>query len=675
MGNITAPEIKNTTKKTAKAAVRIGAIFLLIAVALVFLVRSGLRATTTVCGSGTPCVTTYGYDNARNNVNPNESVLSANTLFSTPPTVQVSGDLNGTVYGQPLYVKGLMVGNNPKNGLFVATEENWVYGLDADHIDSSSANLWTPLNLNTNVGANETALPDDELSTTCFTIPAEVGVTGTPVIDVDPNSKQPLLMYVVSKHYNHVTHAITQWLNAIDITAGTLKYSYKITGNLTNFSDQNQNQRAGLALMHDGIHDPLVVVTWGSHCDSPIDGYNGRVVVFELADFGSGIQFMPQGDFSTTPADTQDGDYPGRGGAWMSGAAPAIDGDGSSNSDVYLSVGNGSWDNTADKFGESALMLRLDLTTMKLEEKGFYTPGQWNILNGGSGNNCPSMGALHRPHPSNDDLCLPSGDWDFGSGGVTLAVPVGSSYQGPPTVMLSGGKSGIVYALSPTQMTNNGSADSNTSACTTSYAIDCITAIRLPNPISMLIPDSGDRCSMAFWDGPSTNSVNAIYVAGATDVSSADNTGQVRAWQMNSNGGFNTAPQFGTVNYPGISTGTPTPYPGACPVISWDHTSSTGRAHAILWILDTSKFQQAGQDTAGPVALYAYYAVPDPTTHAISMTGWAGDPTNGPGASKFMVPTVANGYVYVAGQKIGHNITCTDVLDGTGCLGQIVSWH
>jgi hypothetical protein len=676
MSNNTESEVRDTTKKKAKAAVRVGAIVLLAAVAVVFLFRSGVRATTALCPSGTPCVSTYGYDNARNNVNPNETVLKASNLFNTAPTIQTSGDLNGTVYGQPLYVPGLDVGGNTKSGLFVATEENWVYGLDATAIGT---NLWTPLNLN---NSGETAVPDDILDggAGCSNIPAEVGVTGTPVIDVDPSSKQPQLMYVVSTHYAPAT-GIVQRLNAISITDGTLKYHFNISANLSYFSAENENQRAGLALMHDSNHDPVVFVSWGSHCDAPTDGFNGRVAAFELATSGGTTSFSLVGDFSTTPTDS-DNDYPDEGGVWMSGAAPAIDdGDGSADGDVYLAVGNGGWNGT-HKFGQSALRLRLDVTAMTLNEKGFYTPGQWSILNDGSDPNCSTngIGALYLPHPLGGTLCLPSGDYDFGSGGVTLAYPVGSSYTGPSPVMLSGGKTGIIYALDPAQMLLNTTADSATSACTTGtggQAVDCLTGIELPNPLGSQ-PDNGDRCSMAFWDGPSGTGqtpVNAFYVAGATDVSS-NGTGQVRAWQMKNDGTFTVLPEYGTVNYPTVSTGTATPYPGACPVISWNSAGGTHAADAILWILDTSNFQTSTQTQAARVGLYAYTALPNSSTHVIGLANsWAGDTTHGPGASKFMVPTVVNGYIYVAGQK--PNVTCSDVFDDSthACKGQIVSWH
>jgi hypothetical protein len=46
------------------------------------------------------------------------------------------------------------------------------------------------------------------------------------------------------------------------------------------------------------------------------------------------------------------------------------------------------------------------------------------------------------------------------------------------------------------------------------------------------------------------------------------------------------------------------------------------------------------------------------------------DTTNGPGATKFMVPTVINGHVYAAGQKAGVASTT-----GTTCYGAVTMWH
>jgi hypothetical protein len=117
-----------------------------------------------------------------------------------------------------------------------------------------------------------------------------------------------------------------------------------------------------------------------------------------------------------------------------------------------------------------------------------------------------------------------------------------------------------------------------------------------------------------------------------------------------------------------------TPYPGSCPVISWNSTGTTGKADAILWILVTAGFQTGtgtGSTMASAVGLYAYKAAPD-SSHKLGIPLFT-DAMNGPGTTKFMVPTVVNGVVYIAGQHPG--MTCADAYDSTGYKGQVVSWY
>jgi hypothetical protein len=161
----------------------------------------------TLCGTLRLCVYTYGYDQSRDNVNPNETVLKASTLQSLTPTS--SPDLKGIVYAQPLYMSSVTINGTQVNAVYVATEENWVYALDSETLSV----FWST---NLNVGS-ETAVPDSVLPpvpTGCNNIAPEVGITGTPVIDPDGTT-----MFVVSKHKAGTTY--TQRLNAVDLATGT----------------------------------------------------------------------------------------------------------------------------------------------------------------------------------------------------------------------------------------------------------------------------------------------------------------------------------------------------------------------------------------------------------------------------------------------------------------------
>lgn len=164
----------------------------------------------------------------------------------------------------------------------------------------------------------------------------------------------------------------------------------------------------------------------------------------------------------------------------------------------------------------------------------------------------------------------------------------------------------------------------------------------------------GNRGSAAFWPGNSQFQENILYVAGTQDS-------DIRAYQMsaNGNGAFTTSPMFAYAPYPNAVSGL-APYPGASPVVSWN-ASGGAASDAILWILDTSGH------ASGPAKLYAYQALPGQQNGTLNQI-WS-DTSNGPLPTKFMVPTVVNGHVYVGGQKPG--ATCS----AGSCLGRVVSWH
>jgi hypothetical protein len=613
------------------------------------------------CSQG--CLTTYGYGYSRDNTNPRESYFQASTLgTSLIPQAKNSPDLNGIVYAQPLYVSQVSIsGFGTKNVLFVATEENYVYALDADTINSQQAILWSKT---LNVGS-ETAVPDSALppagTTTCTDISPEVGITGTPVIDTSVN-----LLYVVSEHISGST--ISQRLNVLNLSDGSPAAPALDIGSAlgSGFAAVNQNQRPGLALVSQGDTPggPQVYVAWAGHCDSSITTgglapYTGWVAAFHYTP-GS-----PAGTLSLSQSfnDEGSGGSDPQGGIWMSGAAPALSTapESSTIADVYLATGNGLWNGTS-QFGES--VLRLHHGTDAISLTGLYTPKAWSILNNGSGANCASPLNMPPPYATGTTICI-RGDWDLDSGGVILARPVGSGYlpPGDSFVVLAGGKEGVIYDLDPSNMTR--SVADAVDPCTTGangQTIQCFGAIQLPLPNCCTGGMFGNRGSAAFWGGNSASTLNALYVAGSQDS-------QIRAYSMTGNGGgsFTTSSLFGYALTPDGDANGLAKYPGSSPVVSWNASDMTnGAGNAVLWILATSAYR------TGPAKIFAYSAKPN-TQGQLSQL-WP-DTTNGPWASKFMLPTVINGHVYVGGQKPDPNHLCKTAQSGGSCLGRVVAWR
>lgn len=417
-----------------RSTLRVASIVLLGFVSILLL-KPGRASGSSECSLG--CVSTYGYDYNRDNINSSESILKATTLTSLTPTN--SPDLSGIVYAQPLYVSQASITGQSSavNVFFVATEENWVYALDADNLGNSP--FWSA-NLNQ---TGETAVPDSVLPRQCGNIAPEVGITGTPVIDTANN-----ILYVVSKHANGTNYY--QRLNVLKLYDGTAAATAvdMSTALGSNFSALTQNQRAGLALVTQGDvpnGGPLVYVVWASHCDGGT--YNGWVAAFH---------YTPGLLQSTSSIDIE-GSSGLQGGIWMSGAAPAVTAmpNGQTAADVYLTSGNGSFSYGSSEFGQS--VMRLHDSNASIAVTGSYTPNAWATMNSGSGANCTSPLNMPPPYTSGTQICIPN-DLDLGAGGVILARPIGSGYLPPNDqfVVLAAGKEGVFYVLDPNNMSNSG---------------------------------------------------------------------------------------------------------------------------------------------------------------------------------------------------------------------------
>src|SRR3954470_19540461 len=128
-------------------------------------------------------VLTYHYNNSRTGDNLNETNLTPANVNSTTFGKLFSYTVDGYVYAQPLYVSSLNIqGKGIHNVLFVATEHNGVYAVDADNNGALGGILWY-----TNLGLSAVTPTTDfgnRYGGQYTDITPEVGITGTPVIDL-----------------------------------------------------------------------------------------------------------------------------------------------------------------------------------------------------------------------------------------------------------------------------------------------------------------------------------------------------------------------------------------------------------------------------------------------------------------------------------------------------------
>ena len=330
------------------------------------------QVTVIALNASSAAVLTYHNDDQRTGLNPNETTLNPTNVNAATFGKLFSYPVDGQLYAQPLYVPALAgIAGGTHNVVFAATEHNTVYAFDADGL--STVPLWQK-----NLGP---ATPSKDVEG----ISPELGITGTPVIDINTST-----LYVVSDN-NHVFR-----LHALDLHDGSEKFGGPVqvtatvpgtgadsfNGNIT--LEGSCYQRPALALVNN-----VVFIAFG-HC-------NHGWVLGHAAD---SLRLVSK--FNTTPN--------GAGGAiWMSGGGPASDGAGN----LYLITGVDSGD-PASGFNDAFLKL-----------------------------NAADLSVMDSFTPSNESF-LRANDADLGSG-APIVLPDNSSAH--PHELVGGGKDGRVFLL------------------------------------------------------------------------------------------------------------------------------------------------------------------------------------------------------------------------------------
>jgi hypothetical protein len=630
------------------------------------------------CATG-PCVPTYHNDPARDGVQSQESTLNpslfplkgtANFGLLVPAAGGATGAVDGLIYAQPLYLSGVAMAANctgTQNIVLVATENNsvyaftWTYTLTKTGYTFSLTQCWT-LNLNQpgEFAMPFSALPVNHVGASCNNLVPQSGITSTPVVDT---SVTPPVLYVVTAHQT-ATLTYTYRLHAININSGAEMTNgssapYDLSAVFhTPLAANQENQRPGLALFSPTPGVVNLYVAWGSFCDtSPYSGY-----LAGLSYTYSTGSFAPVG--TNWIFDTQAGAINHEGGIWMGGSAPAVDSAGN----VYVAVANGNWNGTTT-FGES--VVKIATTSSGLVPVDYYTPNDYEDLNLDVATvavcstyaigDCPAANVL--------TLQAPTGDFDLGSGGVTLINPAGVTAPpcGSNGELVAGGKEGVVYGVCYSTQTGStlqtvmGGLDGcgydctensnpTISACSQSstpgngYIAQCFQGVNAgedqPGGSSKVFGVSGIRGAEAFWAGSTASPENYLYVGGTTTA--------MEAYQANTTTGLFNVPGDRETNPKTFN------YPGPVPAISWDGTHPST---ALLWVIDSSGFGlwQPLTNTslpAKPANLVVYNAIPSPATQPILHLLWESSTSSlntGPGAVKFTVPTVAGGLVFVPG--------------------------
>jgi outer membrane protein assembly factor BamB len=339
-------------------------------------------------------------DNLRTGWYPDEPSLTPAQLKNGSFQQVFKSVLKGQIYAQPLSANGT---------LLVATEDNWVYGLDPN----SGAVRWEE-QFGTPVESSEEAIA-------CTDLQPHIGITGTPVIDTEHN-----IAYFVSNRYTSTSPGPIAWyMHAVELSSGkeVANFPVKIEGEAQNlhgvkFEATQELQRPALLMMNGVIY-----AGFGSHCDkAPYQGWlagvstSGRLATM----WATGVQGAS---------------------IWQSGGGLISDGPGQ----ILFSTGNG-----AGVPGEDP------------------APGPGNKPPSGLGESVVRV-AVHEASLTATDFFSPfnnveldNEDLDVGSS-APIALP--SPYFGTPSVphlLIQSGKTGYVYLLNRDNLGGMGQGPSGT---------------------------------------------------------------------------------------------------------------------------------------------------------------------------------------------------------------------
>ena len=345
-------------------------------------------------------VLTWHNDGLRTGQNATEAILIPANVNSTTFGLLANVKVDGKVDAQPLYVSALAVpGKGTHNMLFIATEHDSLYAVDAD----AGTVLWQTSLL----GAGETTSD----ARGCDQVVPEIGITATPAIDRKAGPHGTIYVVAMSKdgggNYYHRIHAIDLSTAAEQFNGPvTVHATYPGTGDgssngVVTFDPKQYKERPGLLLSNGTLY-----TSWGSHCD--IRPYGGWMMTYNPMTLvqTSALDFVPNGS---------------DGAPWNAGAGPAVDAQGY----IYTSLGNGTFDTTLNAqgfpsqgdFGNS--LMKLSLTA-----NGLHPVDYWTMYNSNAESNV---------------------DTDLGSGGLMLLPDQTDSTGAIRHLAVAAGKDSNLY--------------------------------------------------------------------------------------------------------------------------------------------------------------------------------------------------------------------------------------
>lgn len=479
--------------------------------------------------------------------------------------------------------------------------------------------------LNGITGTTHTAVPCSGIGSGGCPVDPVIGILGTPVVNISGSKGYIYLVtYSVDNNgaYYHYLHQIDiQKFQEAPNSPQRIAPPGSTSTQASNFSFEHI-QRPGLLFDSDTGY---VYVAF-----SMIDGYsapypNGTVFGFNTANLAATPLYFQ------TSAGVNNPDSNG-GGIWQGGAAPAYGRDSTGSKYIYLKTANGTYDGSSN-WGDS--FLKLDPTTLTVPSGEYFTPAD-QIYRSNSQCTYSYQNGGTDPSPS-------PGDMDFGSGGVML-IP-NTDLKTWPYLGVSGDKEGGIWfndLTTPATPAHNSTCDNYS---TLPQQCLCSATDGVVQAYWTTTPNYGQviHNNPAFWQG---NGNSYLYIS-TQDWGAQNLHGKLTRYALCAGTGA-TAPIGGCGDNLDAEDDTPTavnfPY-GVTPSISAASSTATDAVVWTVWgdgsTLGSSKvavlYAFDASDTTGNGYMQELYQ----STGSDAMTT---------DATKFSVPTVANGCVYIGTQ-------------------------
>ena len=500
-------------------------------------------------------VTTYHNNALRTGWNATEKSLTSSVVggFTFGLLHQVA--LDDQVDAQPLLVTGLSIGGAKHDVVYIATEGNTIYAIDA-----SSGAILLQANLGTPVSISQ--LPGG-----CNNNGNNVGINSTPVIDLTSKTLYVIAYVSLSPgEQTFMVHALSLTTLADKLTPVVVTASHTLSDGTTlySFTASSSRQRPALIEANGSIY-----AGFGSFCDISANisrgwmiGWNASTLA-PVAQMHLNNQVLPgksPNDFFLTSI-------------WMSGYGSAWGGGGN----LYFVTGNSDYSGTTyDKKGAINLSESVIAWSTTLNRVvSYFSP--------------TDSGA--------DVAALDQRDGDFGSGGVMLLPKQPGSV---PLLAVAAGKDGIMYLMNRSNL----GGENSQNVLGEYFVGEC-------------------------WCGPS-------YFEGSDGVGRVVSSGgsNINVWKVQ------TSPTTALVldsgfTSPSISTGQDG---GFFTSVS---SNGTTTGSAVIWAVGRPF------DSTNDVTLYAFDAATGAQLYSATAGMW---PNTGGNAN--IVPTVANGKVYVASYQM-----------------------